>query len=402
MSEEAESRQLKRRKRLGRRVLKAICVTVLAGVCAFFIVVPLSDSLFSKLFSAPETTDFTMSDMFMQFADSRPVRHLDDSVVVVDLGYAGRGEISDALEIIAVAEPKVVGLDVNFALPKGDGDSLLIENIVAQPQVVLPLGLEKEGDTFEITEAPFFYETLQSPNLHYGVANLPAKNSKASIREFETGFPLADGRELPSYIVEMGKLGNPAAYEKLKARGNIRETIDYASREYTVIPIDMLLDRAEELTDKYVLVGSMTDANDMHATPINSYQPGIMVHAKALSTMLEGDYFVNVPDVVDYVAAGILCFLLVFASDSIQGKGKDLSLRALQLFLLVFTIWLGYTLFLDRRTIIDLSYTFFVVGIGLFVLDFWNWIADLVAWSSERKEVRRRKNNPDNNLQSQI
>lgn len=382
--------------------MKAICVTVLAGVCAFFIVVPLSDSLFSKLFSAPETTDFTMSDMFMQFADSRPVRHLDDSVVVVDLGYAGRGEISDALEIIAVAEPKVVGLDVNFALPKGDGDSLLIENIVAQPQVVLPLGLEKEGDTFEITEAPFFFETLQSPNLHYGVANLPAKNSKASIREFETGFPLADGRELPSYIVEMGKLGNPAAYEKLKARGNRRETIDYASREYTVIPIDMLLDRAEELTDKYVLVGSMTDANDMHATPINSYQPGIMVHAKALSTMLEGDYFVNVPDVVDYVAAGILCFLLVFASDSIQGKGKDLSLRALQLFLLIFTIWLGYTLFLDRRTIIDLSYTFFVVGIGLFVLDFWNWIADLVAWSAERKEVRRRKNNPDNNLQSQI
>lgn len=387
----SDTKSRKNKKRLGRRILKAISVTLVAGVCAFFIVVPLSDSIFSKLFSAPETTDFIMPDMFMQFADSRPVRHLDDSVVLVDLGYSSRMEIADALEIISVAEPKVVGLDVNFAQPKGEMDSLLINNILAQSEIVLPLGLEKEGDLFEISEKPFFYEFLNSPNLHYGAANLPSKNSKSSIREFETDFPLVDGGEMPSYIVEMGRIGNPAAYEKLKARGNRREIIDYASREYTVIPIDMLLDRVEELTGKYVLVGSMTDANDMHATPINSYQAGLIIHAKALSTMLEGDYFKNVPEIVDYVSAGILCFLLVFASDSIQGKGKDLSLRTFQLFLLIFIIWLGYTLFLDRRMILDLSYTFFVVGIGLFVLDFWNWISDLSVWVVKRKKNRIRK-----------
>lgn len=388
LEEKVESTEGKKRLSLKKRAIKALLVTAIAGFLAYLIVVPLSESIFSKLFSAPETSDFTMSDMFIQFADSRPVRHLSDSIVMVDIGYAGREEIADALEVVAVAEPKIVGLDVNFAAPKGDVDEYLVSSILMQSEIVLPIGVDLEGNGFEVAEVPFFYDSIQAPNLHYGVANLPAKSARSSIREFETEFTV-DGRELPSYVVEIARIGNPEAYNKLKERGNRRENIDYVSREFTIIPIDRLLDRAEELTGKYVLIGSMGDAYDMHATPINSYQAGLVIHANALATLLDGAWYTYIPDWVDYTMAGILCFLLVFGYASFKGRGKGLALRVLQMFLLVLTVWLGYSLFLDHRTLIDLSYTFFVVGLGFLVLEFWNGIEGLFNWIVARTKKAR-------------
>lgn len=378
------------KKSLPLRIGLAAVVTAVSCLLAYAIIVPLSESLLGHLFSAPETSDFTMSDMFIQFADARPVRHLDDRIVIVDIGYAGRQEIADALEVVAVAEPRVVGLDVNFPYAKfEDVDSMLVGSILMQKDIVLPLGLEQEGDVFAIDEKPFFYDAVSSPSLHYAVANLPAKSSRASIREFETGFPLAGGSVLPSYVTEMARIGAPQAYEALEKRHSKRETIDYASREFTVIPIDQVLDRAEELTDKFVLMGSMGDAYDMHATPLNSNMAGLLIHANALGTLLDSKWYRYVPDTVDYIASVILCFLLVFAVESLPGKGKGLALHAMQLFFLVLVVWFGYTLFLDHRILIDLSYTFFVVGLGLIVLEFVTTAFNGIVWWHRRREAKR-------------
>ena len=126
--------------KLQKACVKALIVTALSCFLSYLIVVPLSESLLAKLFSAPETSDFTISDMFIQFADSRPVRHLDDRIVIVDIGYAGREEIAEALEMVAAAEPKVVALDVNFPDRKGESVSLLMESLLAlSGKIVLPL-----------------------------------------------------------------------------------------------------------------------------------------------------------------------------------------------------------------------------------------------------------------------
>lgn len=381
------------RKSLAQRIGISAAVTAISCLIAYAVIVPLSESLLGHLFSAPETSDFTMSDMFVQFADSRPVRHLDDRIVIVDIGYAGRAEIADALEVVSVSEPRAVGLDVNFPQEKSaDVDAWLTESILAQNEIVLPLGLEQEGDGFVVEEKPFFFDSVSSPNIHYAVANLPAKSSRASIREFETEFPLAGGAVIPSYVAELARIGDPEAYARLRQRNSKRETIDYASREFTVIPIDRLLDRAHELTGKYVLMGSMGDAYDLHATPLNSNMAGILIHANALGTLLDGAWYRYVPDAVDYIASVLLCFLLVFAAESLPGRGKGLALHAMQLFLLVLVVWFGYILFLDHRILIDLSYTFFVVGIGLIVLEFTQSFLNGLQWLKERRERKHMEN----------
>lgn len=386
-----------KRKSLPIRLIFSAAVTAVSCLIAYLIMVPLSESMLAKLFSAPETSDFTMSDLFIQFADARPVRHLEEDIAIVDLGYAGRLEIADALEMIEAADPKVVGLDVNFPSHKGSVDSLLLQALLMQKDIVLPLGLEQEGERFVIEDKPFFYDEVSTPSLHYASVNLPARSSRSSIREFETGFKLENDSVMPSYVVELVRIADPEKYEQLMRRGNMRETIDYASREFTVVPYDEIFDRLGELTGKYVLVGSLGDAYDLHATPLNSNIPGLMVHASALATLLDGAYYKYVPDALDYVVGVLVCFLLVFASESLPGRGKDMALRALQLAFLILVVWLGYTLFVDKHTIMDLSFTFFVVGLGLIVLDLGNGIWNVGVWIRDR---RHRYRNRDDAMQS--
>lgn len=380
-----------KRKSLPDRLILSVAVTVVSCLFAYLIMVPLSESVLAKLFSAPQTSDFTMSDIFIQFADARPVRHLDDNIVIIDMGYSGRAEIADALEMVDAADPKVVGLDVNFPKRKEEAlDDYLLQSIIMQREVVLPLGLDQEQDgKFTVEDKPFFYDSISFPTLHYASANLPAKYEKASIRQFETGFILSDDTEIPSYAVELARIGDPDKYRELMERGNQSETIDYASREFTVIPYDELLDHLEDLTDKYVLLGSLGDAYDLHATPLNSSIPGLMVHANSLATIIDGDYYRYVPDIIDYVVGFLLCFLLVFASESLPGRGKSLALRSLQLAFMVLVVWLGYTLFVDKHTLMDLSFTFFVVGIGLMVLDLGNVFWNLGVWIKSRRLRRK-------------
>ena len=381
-----------RRKRLPVRLIFSAAVTALSCLIAYLVMVPLSESVFAKLFSAPETSDFTMSDLFIQFADARPVRHLDDDIVIVDIGYSGRAEIADALEMVEAADPKVVGLDVNFPKRKDEAiDDYLLQSILMQREVVLPLGLDQEEDgRFVVEDKPFFYDSVSAPTLHYASVNLPARSERASIRQFETGFTLADNSELPSYVAELARVGDHEKYRERMERGNRRETIDYASREFTVIPYEQLLDRLGDLTGKYVLVGSLGDAYDLHATPLNSSIPGLMVHANSLATILDGAYYTYVPDLIDYIVGVLVCFLLVFASESLPGRGKEMALRAIQLAFLVLVVWLGYTLFVDRYTLMDLSFTFFVVGLGLIVLDLGNGLWNAVIWLRSRRWKRKK------------
>lgn len=377
------------------RILTALIVTAVSCAIAYLVMVPLSESILAKLFSAPETSDFTMSDMFIQFADARPIRHIDDRIVLVDIGYANREGIAEALEIISASQPKAVGLDVNFPNPKDESDSYLMEALEMQNILVLPLGVEKEGEYFKVDDVPFFYDSLKSENIHYGVVNLPAKSSRSSIREFEIEFPLSPDSVIPSYVVELIKVTDPQKYNLLKKRSQERETIDYASREFNILPIDQLIENTEMLAGKYVLVGALGDAYDMHATPLNSNMAGLMIHANSLATILDGVWYKYIPDLVDYIVSVILCFLLVFASESLPGKGKDFVLHAIQLFILVMAVWIGYTLFIDNRTIIDLTFTFFAVGLGLMVLDFGHGLMHLYAWI--KKKLHQSKLKKQNN-----
>lgn len=349
---------------------KASGVTLLALLLSMFLTSPFTATL-SGMFSTPERGDFRMTDLYAQVADGRPVRMFDDRIVLVDIGLATREQIAEGLQILSLCEPEAIGLDVNFAHP-GDCDTLLTDAIAANPGIVLPLALKQTDDNkFLISEKPFFYDSLQGPA--YGAINFPAEREGASIREFATGFDMAQGQAgIPSFVAAIAAHADPDATEILHKRGNRHETIDYASREFKVIPIEDLTDRAEEITDRCVIMGAMNEAGDMHPTPINSYVSGMQIHAYALSTILDHRYLSYMPRWIDYITAIMLCLVMVTYALYSTAKTRGLTLRFMQVMLLFLMVWTGYSLYVDRALVCDFSYTLIMLTFGLFALDVWN------------------------------
>lgn len=349
---------------------KAICVTLLALLLSLLLASPFSATV-SGMFSTPERGDFRMTDLYAQIADGRPVRQFDDRIVLIDIGLADRQTIAEGLTVLSLCAPVAVGLDINFAFP-GDCDSLLTEAIAANPGIVLPIAMRQTSSgRFEIAEKPFFYGSLNG--VGYGVVNLPAEKEGASIREFVTGYtPEKGGVAIPSFANALSMKADSAAAAELAGRGNRLEIIDYASREFKTIPLSEIEDRADELTGKFVIMGSMNEAGDMHATPVNSYVSGMEIHAYSLSTILDRRWLSQMPKWIDYTAATLLCLTMILTALMLTGKTRGLTLRMLQVLFLFAIVWTGYSLFIDKGLICDFSHTIIMLAFGLFALDVWN------------------------------
>lgn len=378
---------------------KALGITLLALLLSKCLTAPFTAST-SAIFALPDKSDFILPDLFAQVADSRPVRQFDDRIVVIDIGDDGRDEIAALLETLALCSPAAVGLDVNFADARED-DSRLIRAIAMHPGIVLPLGVESadmkacgdDSEKFSVSDTPFFYGRLQGPD--YGVVNFPSKDAKATIREMPLGFPMSDGRELPSFAMLLARKVAPDAVEALKKRGNQREYISFHSKEYTVMPSSAVADRAEEIVGKIVLIGACGDISDMHPTPVDASMPGILIHAGAISTLLDDAWLSPLPEYVDDIAAMVICFIIVIATIGIRSGVRGLIIRIMQILAAYLAVRIGYGLYVDHNIVCNLSHTLLMIAFGLFAVDIWNGGATLggIAIGKTKQFINRYKRN---------
>lgn len=366
-----------------RLLATSAAITALAFLLSFVVAAPFSASL-SAMFSGPEKTDFMMSDLFVQVADGRPVRQIDDRIVLIDVGQMDRENIARTLEEVALCCPKAVGIDINFAQNMGgdEADKRLLEAISSLPGVVLPLGVAERDGYFTVTDRPFFGDSLR--NVTFGIANMPGNGERGAIRDFAVDFLLEDGRSVPSFVVAVAEAGNPNVAWPLRERGQKTARIAYASRDFTIIDGYSLDSHLDELDGKYVLIGATADARDMHATPVSSYMVGLLIHAYALSTLLDGHRFVVVPPTADYVLAVILCFIIVLGAVGIRGKIRGLTLRIAQVALLYLAVRTGYSLYVDHDIICNFSYTLLMITFGIFAADVWNGMTAI--WEKTSKK----------------
>ncbi len=367
-------------------------ITILAFALSVALAAPFSAST-SAIFSSPEKNDFTLSDIYAQIANDRAVRKLDDRIAILDIGHGGREEIAEMLEILTLCGPSAIGLDVNFEEAR-ENDNRLLNAISNAPELVLPLGVTAIGNSFKISDKPFFYDSIKNPS--YGVINLTTLSGKGNIREFTVNFPMANGEESPSFVTALlGKIA-PDIKDELLRRGRRNEISAYHSREYNIYDLNDLLEAPEKFTDKVVLIGALDDASDMHATPINSYMPGVMIHAHALSTALDRDWYISLPKWADYLIAFVLCFLIILATVGIRNGIRGLLVRILQVILAYAAVRIVYSLFIDNHVICNFSTTLLMIAFGLFAVDIWNGIASLINLTS--RQIKSLKNKKNKNL----
>lgn len=363
-----------RRNIIGKRqgmLLKAGGITALAFLLAQLLSSPFSASV-TSLFSTPEKTDFILSDFYAQVADRRPVREVSDKIVMVDIGHHDREDIVELLEVVRMCEPAAIGVDINFAEPHED-DNRLLNFIATTPNAVYPLGLNAADNShkeFEVTDYPFFIDSLK--DVRFGASNLPGKFARSSIREFPVSFKIKDGDEMPSFVAAVAEVADSERFDELKTRGLDVEPIDYVSMEIPVMSYEDVFSNPEPLIGKVVMVGAVDEASDMHATPVAHSMAGLNIHSHALSTVLTGRYYRQLPRYVDYIVACLLCYLVVLISIGMTYKVKGLILRVLQITLAYLSVRIGYALYVDYRIIANFSTTFLMVAFGPFAIDVWN------------------------------
>lgn len=351
-------------------VMKAIGMTALAFMLSWLLTAPFTAST-SSIFSSPEKTDFILSDFYAQVADRRPVRNLSREVMIIDIGRAGREEIAKLIEDVGMCMPSVIGVDVSFEEPHDD-DSHLLGVIGNSRNIVLPVSVAPSGNEgrFVLDDKPFFYNDL--PGVRYGAVNLPGKFEGATIREFSVNYPLENGRTQDSFVTAIAEMVSKEKTDSLRNRGNQLETIDYPSREIPVVDMETFYSKPEIAQGKVVMIGAVNEASDMHGTPVRSSMAGIMIHAQALSTVLDGAFYSPMPKWFDEFVAVALCFLMILMSIGMTTKFKGIIIRIVQVCLVYFAIRIGYSLYVDHRVILDFSLTLLMIAFGTFAIDIWN------------------------------
>ncbi|MDE5940570.1 MAG: CHASE2 domain-containing protein, partial [Muribaculaceae bacterium] len=215
------------------KVLTALGMTMLAFMLSTVLMAPFSFSA-SAFLSNPEKSDFAITDFYSIVADSRPVRSIDDEIVIVNLNGLDRDGIAGVLELMPLLDPAAVGLDVAFVEPR-DNDTLLLDAIAACPRLVMPVSLvhNPSGNDFSLGEISFF-ATSAAAGVPLGATNLPARYAKSTIREFQTFFPLSSpvasySDSIPSFAVAVAATARPEQAERLFRRGRSLEMINYPS-----------------------------------------------------------------------------------------------------------------------------------------------------------------------------
>lgn len=374
---------------------KAVGITGLAFLLSFLLSSPVVANI-SVLFSTSEKSDFVISDLFYQIADSRPVRTLEDRIVILDIGNCNRQEIAELLSVVALCEPKAVALDINFELP-GDDDSQLLESLSSLPVLVLPLGVRQEGESFSVSDKPFFYNDLD--NVTYGVVNFPTDRAGATVREYAKSFPMTDGGRLMSFPEAVADKAGYPAHTSDAETGVDTGIICYHSKEIKTIPYEELEERAEELTDRIVLVGSTSEASDIYNIPLRNKVSGLEIHAYSLSTILDGVEYKRIPGYIATIISVAVCFLIILGAVSIRSLIRGLVLRIAQVLALYVLVRVGYSLFVDHGIVSDFSQAVLMLAFGLFAVDLWNGTEALIVWlicRLRRYREKRLKMNPIN------
>lgn len=368
---------------------KALAITVFAFVLSSLLLKPLSFSA-SAFLSNPEKSDFAMTDVYTILADSREVRDRDRNILVVNLRGLDRNGIAQVLELMPLLNVRAVGLDVVFMEPRED-DSRLLAAVAGCPGLVMAESMRRDADGFVSHERSFFADSVAG-DVRRGVTTFPARYAKSTIREFRGYFPTSEGDTVASFAVAMAEAGAPEAVASLRERGKTLELINYASRDVDVVMPEEIADRAEDFEGRFVLLGDVDDLFDKHATPLNSTVSGVMIHAAALSTILDGVYLDRMGDAGNKVLAFAICLVILliwhmFSAKEVLLRGG--TVRLIQLTMVVSMIVTGYVMFVRERFVWDFSYTLLMITFGLFANDIWLFGEYLFVELPRKRRQRR-------------
>jgi CHASE2 domain-containing sensor protein len=345
---------------------------------------------------------------------------MEDRVVVVNIGHLKRAELAAMLRTIRRSEPAAIGLDARLYESKGAyQDSTLAAAIARTPNLVLGSYLahyrsaQRAFDTLQLPLA-----RLQAPNVSYGFLNLVSDaQGFRTIRDFAPT-AVAAGDTQRAFAVQLAAQYDSAAVQRLLARNNPREKIDYIgniymNRNLSTADSFMLQNRAPVrfmyldtsqvlaqerlpfLKDKIVVMGFVdptgSHLEDAFFTPLNPRYAGktypdmygVVIHANIISMILRGDYIDQSPPWLEIGLAVLAVYLNAVVFTYIyqyHSRWFDLLLRSSQVIESLLVVFLVIIIFHYFQYDINITYVLLGILLGGDILEIYLGFSGRVPW----------------------
>jgi CHASE2 domain-containing sensor protein len=315
--------------------------------------------------------DMEITDIaFSQIREDPPI---DTNIVIVNIGELPRGGIGQQIMTLNHFKPKVIALDIIFACDGGFTDSIscpglydTLGNMIfgeavrqAQGRMVLAhklwqtKKLVREFGDVQIYDSLEHTDDYLRQDAYEGFVNLDTDAASQEdlkvCRSLNPMIMVNESREL-AFSVKIAMLYDSVKANRFLARENFLEPINYRGNiadwhgastyagRYQVLDWDQALDTSMfvggMIKDKIVIMGFLgedlrdTSWDDKFITPLNKNYAGktrpdmygVVVHANAVSMILNEDYVNQLEEWEQWAIAIVVCFLNVALFSLIHNK----------------------------------------------------------------------------------
>lgn len=321
--------------------------SLMGTVFIFFLMGAFNYLFFLKIFDLFDPIGEALEDVELTdvvFSQLREPPTVEDRIVLVNIGRLNRAEIGYMVNIINEYEPRVIGLDTYFRVPKDSMLDATLEDALSRVEnLVLGSKLEKFNEATNQFDSlglslPRFVQHAETGFVNFFTKAQSQEDLKMT-REF-TPREIVNGKEELAFAIKLAQYLEPEKVERFLERGNELETInyrgnvmDYGATKYGTLFYALDISDVFEgnfdpglIKDKIVIMcymgeylGDRYTIEDKYFSPINGQFAGRshpdmfggVVHANILAMVLNEDYIDSMSNFAGVIAAIVLCFLNV-------------------------------------------------------------------------------------------
>lgn len=319
-------------------------------------------SMFNPIEQAFE--NFHMTDVYYEMSRSENIEMNSDIVMVDMVELRDRGEIGQVIQQICACKPRVLSVDLLFYK---EGDDVLANAMLlgaideAEVPIVLSSKLvdyNQEKNSFD-TLVTSFFEPMGNYTFAYG--NVLQDREGGIIREYTLS------QKCQEKTVYSLAYQTACVYtgEKPREQDINERLIVYGDTDFPVINFKDVREFADLLRDKIVLLGTYSDEEDAHFTPLGK-MPGMKVQAYSMLSYIHNRNIQNLPIWFSIILAFVVCYLSSWVHywvSRLWPKVDSYILSGYYFLLAALLVWAAFLSFMHLHCNINLLYP--LAGIAL-------------------------------------
>ena len=230
---------------------------------------------------------FSFTDLYYSLYRNSDNAKRNDRIVIIDTSHKTRGEIASTIDKLMAYEPATVGIDIIFDRPTGDTlGTQQLQNTVARHSnnlvaITKLLDYNDETQEFGTTSS----SALDNELTHRAYSNLKSIGEGGYVRNYTLWRNVA-GDTLGSFASVLASRYRVLFGGSAIAPEQVDGIIDFMPQRFNIINADSLHLYADEIMGRIVLLGNVSNEEDVHYTPMGKMN-GTIIHAYTIDTLLD-------------------------------------------------------------------------------------------------------------------